>query len=148
MHLADDWAQIGVTRGLLLGPLYPWLMGLLSGFPDGMDAALGSALVYGLFGTLIGLLLGPPAGGLVGLIAVALDDRVSLRATPRGIGALAILTTASALSALFVCVAYATGAAFDDGWAYACLVLVVGPSVLGLVSLIVRPRIERPRATL
>lgn len=145
MHLAADWVQIGVTRGLLLGMLYPWLAGAVLGMSGGMDEAIGAALAFGLFGTLIGLLAGPLMGGAVGGVALVLDRHVSPGASSRSIGALAILVVAGALSTLTTIVTYATGNSLGETWG-GLTFLVLAPSALGLASLAVRPGVDRPRA--
>lgn len=144
VYLTEDWFQVGVSRGLLLGMLYPWLAGFVSGLPEGVDEAVAWALSYGIYGTLVGLIVGPFGGGLVGLIPLALDRRVSFRATPRCVAAVAIAIAAGALTIVALCLAIVMGAEVGDGWTFAWLTLIAGPAVLGLTSLVVPPPIERP----
>lgn len=136
-RLAVDWSQIGVTRGLILGLLYPWVLGALvslAELPTG--AAPESLLVYGIYGTPIGLLAGVVIGSVVAATASAIEGRTRRPRTRRSVATAAICSVATVVSVAMAATALVTRSPLDGGWLTAWMYLVLGPAALGLASIV------------
>ena len=144
-HPTEDWLQVGVTRGFLLGMLYPWLAGLALSFGFGGEQEIGAVVVFGVIGMFLGVFAGPLLGGLVGGTALLLDRRVTVRASSRWVGASAVLLVAGMFSLVTAIVTCATGNSLGEVWGGLSF-LVLGPAGLGLASLVVRPRVDRQQS--
>jgi hypothetical protein len=137
LHLAVDWSQIGVTRGLVLGLLYPWLLGAAVSLAERRaGAAPASLLVYGIYGTPIGLLAGVVIGSVVAATASSIDQRTRRPRTRRWVATAAICSVATVASLAMAVAALMTRSPLDGGWLTAWMYLVLGPAALGLASIV------------
>jgi hypothetical protein len=136
-RLAVDWSQIGVTRGLVLGLLYPWVLGALVSLAElRTGAAPESLLVYGIYGTPIGLLAGVVIGSVVAATASAIEGRTRRPRTRRSVATAAICSVATVVSVAMAATALVTRSPLDGGWLTAWMYLVLGPAALGLASIV------------
>ena len=137
VHLAVDWSQIGVTRGLVLGALYPWVLGALVSLAElRTETAPASLLVYGIYGTPIGLLAGVVIGSVAAATASSIDRRTRRPRTRRWVATAAICSVVTVASLVMAVTALVTRSPLDGGWFTAWLYLVLGPAALGLASIV------------
>jgi hypothetical protein len=131
--VSRSWLRTGICRGVVLGGVYPLLIGVGVTVADPVH---GGALPVVVVGVIVGPLLGAVGGFAVGIACALLDHAFPRRTISPGsslVAALGIAVTAAATTPVLV--AWPLGA-----WA----VVIAAPAALGLVSLLVRPVLVNP----
>ena len=132
------WAFAGLVRGLVLGLVYPWVVGIGFAVAQSTTARESTTIVVlvGVYGTLIGLVVGPLVGGVVALAAAIIDALTDRRLRRGLVAAIAIGVVATVATVLLV-----LADELSSGWGAVgvWMSLVGGPAGLGLVSIVVCP---------
>lgn len=137
------WYSVGVLRGMTLGLIYPWCVGLIAAF-DVSGRGSGGLVVYVVFGTPIGLVIGVFVGIAIGLVAWTIDLVSGRRVNRNVIAAVAVIIGVIILTAVGAVLvvddgnpvnAVVTTTIYLGFWEF----VIGGPALLGLASLAVRP---------
>lgn len=143
-HLGVDWVRIGVVRGAWLGATYPVITAAAFSIGHGLSGVV-AGMVLGLFLSPLGLACGIVVGAIVAAAAEGITRAPGAR-SPQATAVLAVLAVTGAVSTVIVCTVAARAGAVDvDGGTVDHLAFwVLGPAVMGLLSLMLRPLRDAP----